>query len=70
MASARAFAQLSPANWLHGAWKSNVAPYGVSSTYEEHCGAERQPFPRVVYVSKFLRHSTREKEGNIQGTCR
>jgi hypothetical protein len=27
MASARAFAQSSPANWLHGAWRSNASPH-------------------------------------------
>jgi hypothetical protein len=32
-------------------WKSNVAPYGVSSTYEEHCGAEKQHKPRGGMVN-------------------
>jgi hypothetical protein len=32
-------------------WKSNVARYGVSSTYEDHCGAERQHKPHRGVVS-------------------
>jgi hypothetical protein len=46
MASARAFA-----HWLHGAWKSNVARYGISSTYEEHCGAKKQHKPHTGVAS-------------------
>ena len=60
MASARAFAQSSPANWLRGAWKSNVAPYGISSTCEqpvEHKGSinhaeEWLMFPGCSLVSR------------------